>query len=91
VATSLSLRRLWSMYKRLAIADRTGSSTRELIMAQGAFYSGARGVLKVLAHMLEQGEYEELHATIRRQGRQIERIRARRPRSRAARRRRTLR
>jgi hypothetical protein len=48
---------------------------------QLAFYSGARGVLKVLAYLIEHGDYEELHETIRRQGRQIERIRSRRPRT----------
>jgi ATP-dependent DNA ligase len=42
-------------------------------------YSGARGVLKVLAYLIEHGDYEELHETIKRYGRQIERIRARRP------------
>jgi hypothetical protein len=47
-----------------------------------AFYSGARGVLKVLAHLIEQGDYEELHETIRRHGRLIEKIQRRRPRAR---------
>jgi hypothetical protein len=46
-----------------------------------AFYSGARGVLKVLAYLLERLDYEELHATIGRHARQIEKIR-RRPRTR---------
>jgi hypothetical protein len=48
---------------------------------QLAFYSGARGVLKVLAYLIEHGDYEELHETIKRHGRQIERIRSRRPRA----------
>jgi len=47
---------------------------------QLAFYSGARGVLKVFAYLIEHGDYEELHETINRHGRQIERIRTRRPR-----------
>ena len=41
-----SLRRLWTMYKRLLVED--GFGRRDLIFAQGAFYAGARGVLKVL-------------------------------------------
>jgi hypothetical protein len=48
---------------------------------QLAFYSGARGILKVLTYLIEHGDYEELHETIKRQGRQIERIRSRRPRA----------
>jgi hypothetical protein len=46
-----------------------------------AFYSGARGVLKVLDHMIEQGDYEALHKVIARHGRQINKIQARRPRA----------
>ena len=38
--------------------------------------------LKVLAYLIEHGDYEELHETIKRYGRQIERIRARRPQTR---------
>jgi hypothetical protein len=53
-----------------------------LAITQLAFYSGARGVLKVLAHLIEQGEYEELHETIRRHGRLIEKIQGRPPRRR---------
>ena len=75
--TTLSLRRLWVIYKRTAMKESL--SPRERINTQLAFYSGARGVLRVLAYLMERGEYEELHATIRRQARQIERIRGRRP------------
>jgi hypothetical protein len=39
--------------------------------AHGAFYAGARSTLRVLAHMLERGDIEQLHRTIERQGRQI--------------------
>ena len=48
--TVLSLRRLWTIYKRTAIAQGTGANKRDLALAQVAFYSGARGVLKVLDH-----------------------------------------
>jgi len=44
----LSLRRLWVIYKQTAVARGFGSSRRELALAHVAFYSGARGVLKVL-------------------------------------------
>jgi hypothetical protein len=43
--TALSLRRLWVIYKKI-LADE-GTNKRDLILAQGSFYSGARGVLKV--------------------------------------------
>jgi hypothetical protein len=81
MATTLSLRRLWTIYKRTSVVAGTGSK-RDVAITQLAFYSGARGVLKVLAYLLERGDLEELHETIRHQGRQIEKIRGRRLRSR---------
>lgn len=80
--TALSLRRLWTIYKRNAIAQGTGAGKRDLSLSQVAFYSGARGVLKVLDHMIAEGDYEALHKAIQRQGRLIERIQARLPRTR---------
>jgi hypothetical protein len=86
--TTLSLRRLWTLYKRTALR-REGPLKRdpEQALVQNAFYCGARGVLQVLAYLLEHGDYEELHRTIERQGRQIRAIRAerRRPQARARR------
>jgi hypothetical protein len=79
--TALSLRRLWTIYKRTALACGTGSK-RDVVLSQAAFYSGARGVLKVLDHMIRQGEYEELHKIITRHGRQITTIQRRHPRAR---------
>ena len=78
MTTSLSLRRLWMLYKGLAMEHGT-NSRRDLILMQDAFYSGARGVLKVPEHMLRHGKQEELNEAIRRHGRQIDRIRGRRP------------
>ena len=79
MASTLALRRLWTIYKRTAVTR--GLSKRDLVRIQLAFYSGARGVLKVLAYLIDHGDYEELHETIKRHGRQIERIRSRRPRT----------
>ena len=73
--TTLSLRRLWTVYKRTMIESGTGSK-RELAIAHGAFYSGARGVLMVLDHLAEHGEVDELNATIKRFGKQIRAIRS---------------
>jgi hypothetical protein len=79
MATTLSLRRLWIIYKRTSVAHGR-SGKRELAISHLAFYSGARGVLKVLAHLIERADYEQLHEIIKRYGRQIERIQ--RPRTR---------
>ena len=77
MATTLSLRRLWTIYKRTSVAYGTVGK-RDLAISHLAFYSGARGVLTVLAHLIARGDYEELHEIIKRQGRQIGRIQARR-------------
>jgi hypothetical protein len=79
MTTTLSLRRLWTIYKRTAVTR--GLSKREIATIQLALYSGARGVLKVLAYLIEHSDYEELHETIKRHARQIERIRSRHPRA----------
>jgi len=68
--TTLLIRRLWTMYKKILIDD--GAAKQEVLLAQDAFYNGVRSVLKVLAHMLEHGELDELHHTIKREGRQID-------------------
>jgi hypothetical protein len=39
------------------------------------------GRVNALAYLIEQGSYEELHEITKRQGRQIDRIQARRPRA----------
>jgi hypothetical protein len=80
VTTTPSLRRLWSMYKKLLVED--GLGRRDQVLAQAAFYSGARGVLKVLNHLLEHGQDDELHRTIQRHGRQIKALQGLRPRAR---------
>lgn len=72
-----SLRQLWVIYKRTAIAQGIGSSRRDLTLAHVAFYSGARGVLRVLDHMLEHGEQDTALRTIRRFGRQIKAVQGR--------------
>jgi len=82
--TTLSVRRLWTIYKRTALAHGTGSSKRDLALSQVAFYSGARGVLRVLDHMLAEGDYNGLHKAIAPQGGQIKTMQARRPQAREA-------
>jgi hypothetical protein len=64
-----SLCRMWTMYKKLLVED--GMSRRDQVLAQSAFYSGARGVPRMLGHLLEDGDIDELHRVIRRHGRTI--------------------
>lgn len=55
--------------KKLLVED--GLGRRDQVLAQAAFYSGARGVLKVLDFLLERGEEDEALKTIRRQAQLI--------------------
>ena len=75
-----TLRRMWTMYKQL-LAQDDNVSRRDLVLAQEAFYSGARAVLKVLDHLAERGELGELQLVIRR-GRIIRRLQSVPPRKR---------
>jgi hypothetical protein len=75
-----TLRRMWTMYKKLLVED--GASRRDQILVQGAFYSGARCILKVLDHLAERGEIEELERVIGRHGRSIRVLQGEQPRKR---------
>jgi hypothetical protein len=66
-----SLRQLWRLYKAI-LARSEDVDRRDLMLAQDAFYAGARAVLKVQAYLLERGRYDELHAMIEKHGRQID-------------------
>ena len=68
-----SLRLLWRLYKALLARDED-LDRHELMLAQSSFYSGARAILKVQAHLIERGRYDELHAMIEKHGRQIDRL-----------------
>jgi hypothetical protein len=68
------------MYKKILVED--GASRRDQIRAQGAFYAGARCVLKVLDHLVEGGEVDELQRVIRRHGRTIRVLQGEQPRKR---------
>ena len=78
---TLSLRRLWTIYKKI-LAEDGGMDRRDLILAQHSFYGGARGVLKVLDFMLERGKDEEVVKVIRQQARLIKAIQGLCPRAR---------
>jgi hypothetical protein len=55
MATTLSPRRLWTIYQRTSIAPGAGGK-RELAISHLAFSSGAQGVLTVPAHLIERSE-----------------------------------
>jgi hypothetical protein len=57
-------------------------SRRDQVLAQSAFYGGARCVLKVLDHLVEGGEIEELQRVVRRHGRTIRVLQGQTPRKR---------
>jgi hypothetical protein len=81
MATSTpSLRRLWTMFKKLLIAD--GLSRRDQALSQAAFYAGARAILKVLGHLAERGDSEELNRVVRRHARGIRTLQGLAPRKR---------
>jgi hypothetical protein len=66
-----SLGRLWSMFKALLVQDED-IDRRDLVLAQHAFYTGARAILKIQAFLLARGRYDELHATpMRRSAREL--------------------
>lgn len=75
-----SLRKMWTFYKHMLVKD--GFNRRDQILAQGAFYSGARCVLRVLDHLVEFGEIDEPQRVVRRHGRTIRRLQGQAPRKR---------
>jgi hypothetical protein len=80
VRNTPSLRRMGTMYKKLLVED--GASRRDKVLAQGAFYAGARCVMKVLNHLVEGGEVEELQRVIRHHTRTIRALQGLTPRKR---------
>jgi len=79
-ARPLSLPALWAIYKRLLSSDCF--TTHDRILAHSAFYAGARVTLRMLAQMIEHGDYELLHKTIERQGRRMKALHGLKPRRR---------
>ena len=64
-----------STYPEEKSVSRSGATLgRELVLARNSFYTGARGILKIQAHLLKRGRYDELHAMIERHGRQIDNL-----------------
>jgi hypothetical protein len=80
VTSTPSLRKLWIIYKAILVKD--GMSRRDQIIAQGAFYSGAWGVLETLNELVKDGEIEKLQRAISRHSRTIQALRGDAPRKR---------
>ena len=76
-----TIRRLSALYKRDVLRDalRVGGITPRIhaqVLAQNAFYLGARRTLQSLARLLEDGDVEQVHDVIVRHGRQLKKMRA---------------
>jgi hypothetical protein len=80
MSTATSLRKLWTVYKAILVKD--GMSRRDQVIAQGAFYSGAWGVLQTLGDIVNDGDVQELQRVIRRHGRTIQALQGSAPRKR---------
>jgi hypothetical protein len=80
MSSTPSLRRMWTIYKKILVED--GASRRDQVLAQGAFYSRARCVFKVLDYLVENGDVDELQRVIRRHGRTIRVLQGEQPRKR---------
>ena len=80
MTTTPSLRRMWTIYKKLLVED--GMSRRDQVLAQAAFYSGARCVLKVLGYLAEEGDVQEQQRVISRDARTIRVLQGQMPRRR---------
>jgi hypothetical protein len=72
---------MWTMYKRL-LRTEDALDKRDLLFAQAAFYTGARGIVRVLARLVERGDYDELHSIIKAHNRLLTRLQARHLRAR---------
>ena len=75
-----SLRQLWLFYKGDVLDEvlRVGGITPRAhakVLAQSAFYLGARCTLQSLATLLENGDVEQVHDVIARHGRQLKKMR----------------
>ena len=64
---------MWVLYKKI-LMKVDDLDRRDLLLAQNAFYTGARGILKIFADLIRCGDYDALHSIIERHGRQIERL-----------------
>lgn len=69
-----------TMYKKLLVED--GIGRRDQVLAQAAFCSGARCVLKVMGYLVEGGEIDELQRVISRHARTIRVLQGMAPRKR---------
>jgi hypothetical protein len=72
MATQLSLRQLWVMYKEFAAP--VINTRYRCVIARYSFYAGAESALAVLDKMLEDGDYEALHRAIQCHGRRLRAI-----------------
>ena len=76
-----TIRRMWTLCKRDVLRNALcagGITPRShaRVLAQSAFYLGARSTLQSLATLLEDGDVEQAHEVIERYGRQLKKMRS---------------
>jgi hypothetical protein len=76
-----STRQLWKRFRQILVEDG-GFDRRDLVLAQEAFYAGVRVMWKVLGHLAEDDEPEELVRPIEKPARQVFAIQGLAPRKR---------
>ena len=74
------IRRMWTIYKSI-LAKSGAYRRRDLVVAQEAFYAGARSVYEIISCMIEDGEWEELKHVVERQVAQSKALRSVKPRA----------
>lgn len=71
-----TIRRMWTFYKRDVLRELGVTRRDEVqVLAQNAFFSGARCTLQALATLLEDGDVDQVHEVIERYGRQLKKLR----------------
>lgn len=67
----LALRPLWSIYKETLI-EHGVRHKRDFRLAHVSFYEGAYTVVRLLDHMIKQGNLDQVHKTIQDHARHLD-------------------
>lgn len=69
--TRLALRPLWLIYKE-TLTERGVRHKRDFRLAHVSFYEGAYTVIRLLDHMIKQGNSDQVHKTIQDHARHLD-------------------
>jgi len=67
----LVLRPLWLLYKE-TLTEHGVRDKRALRLAHVSFYEGANTLVRLLDHMIEQGNLDQVHKTVRDHARHLD-------------------